>query len=126
MSEKHLDIYKLLRLVSDPVSRQHLIDFEVLKFEFSHDVKKALKQDKCHEDYFYRVVSEAKIDDLGSAQIHINGVLFWMDFTEMPDVPGQSQNTIFVWFITNEENEELIGYKNEAEEWLASGSVCFE
>jgi hypothetical protein len=126
MPEKHMAIYKLLRLVSDPISRQHLVDFEVLKFDFSHDVKKALKSEKCQEDYFYRVVSEAKIDELGSAKIYINGILFWMDFSEAPDIEGQSHNTIFLWFITNEENEELIGYKKEAEEWLASGSVCFE
>lgn len=126
MSEKHLAIYKLLSLVSDPIARQHLVACEVLKFDFSNDVTKALKNVKCQEDYFYRVLSEAQIDDLGSAKIHINGVLFWMDFTEMPDVPGQSQNTIFVWFITNEENEEMVGYKIEAEEWLASGAIEIE
>lgn len=126
MSEKHMAIYKLLRLVSNPIARQHLVDFEVLKFDFSHNVKKTLKKEKCQEDYFYRVVSEAQLDDLGSAKIYINGALFWMDFSEAPDIKEQSQNTIFLWFITNEENEELIGYKNEAEEWLASGSVEFE
>ncbi len=126
MSEKHLAIYKLLRLVSDPISRQHLVDFEVLKFDFSSDVTKALKNEKCHEDYFYRVVSEAHLDDLGSAKIYINNILLWMDFTEMPDIPGQSQNTIFVWFITDEENLEMVGYKNEAEAWLESGEIEIE
>jgi len=102
------------------------MDFEVLKFDFSSDVTKALKHVKCNEDCFYRVVSEAKLDELGSAKIYINNTLLWMDFSEMPDIKGQSQNTIFVWFITDEENDELIGYKNEAEAWLESGAIEIE
>lgn len=90
MSTQKLD--RLLCLLSDPIKRKQVIDFDLISICFSDQVKDTIKN---KEEIFYELLSKVRFNDDRSATIQFNEIKLFMYCIEIEE-KAQSENNIII------------------------------
>tara|TARA_R110001583_G_scaffold186087_1_gene346623 strand:+ start:128 stop:502 length:375 start_codon:yes stop_codon:yes gene_type:complete len=116
----------LLRMICDPVKRQLLIEFRVIRFCLSNQIKQVVDD---NEEGFYQVLSSIKIDKNGYAEVSFNIFRLFISAIELESELDnkQSESTIFLHVVTiNEQLESEIEQQDIQEFLNQSGAINIE
>ncbi|MFT6908440.1 MAG: hypothetical protein ACJAS1_005141 [Oleiphilaceae bacterium] len=114
----------LLRMICDPVKRQLLIEFRVIRFCLSNQIRQVVDD---NEDEFYEALSKLEIDENGYADVSFFTLRLFISAIVLKSEldSNQSESTIFMHIVAINEEIQHELEKKDIKEFLDSG-VNFE
>jgi hypothetical protein len=124
-----MKINKLLSMICDPVKRQMLVEFRVIRFCLSNQVSEII-DDK--EEEFYKALSKLNIDENGFAEASFFTFRLFISVIELESELDsklenkQSESTTFLHVVAINEELERDVEKQSIQEFLGSGEISIE
>jgi hypothetical protein len=106
-----MNINNLLSMVCDPIKRQMLVEFRVVRFCLSNQVRQAVDD---NEEQFFQVLSNIKVDQNGYAEVLFNKFRLFISVIKLENEldEKQSESTIFLHVVAINEQLESKIYKS--------------
>lgn len=111
-------------MISDPVKRQMLVEFRVLRFCLSNQIRQVVDD---NEEQFFQVLSNIEVDENGYAEVLFNKFRLFISVIELESEldKKQSESTIFLHVVTINEELERDIEKQSIKEFL-NGAISIE